>query len=135
MSPRAEALTPEQEKLFLEPNLASFVTLMPDGSPQVSPVWIDHRDGLIWVNTAERRQKHRNALRDPRVSVEVIDPKDGYRWVAVRGKVVEITNEGAEDHIDFLSKKYTGREIYADHNPNRPRVLIKIQPEHVTGWH
>ncbi len=107
---------------------------MPDGSPQVSPVWIDYRDGLIWVNTAEGRQKHRNVLRDPRVAVEVIDRNDPYNWIAVRGTVVEITKEEAEGHIDFLSKKYTGREIYADHNPNKPRVLIKIRPERVAGW-
>jgi len=107
---------------------------MADGSPQVSPVWIDYRDGLIWVNTAEGRVKHRNAMRDSRVAVEVIDSNDGYRWVAVRGRVVEVTTDGAEDHIDALSLKYTGRAIYADHNPDRPRVLIKIQPERVTGW-
>ena len=133
MSPGGAALTPDQVQLFLDPNLASLVTLMPDGSPQASPVWIDYRDGLIWVNTLEGRVKHRNVLRDPRVAVTVVDRGDDNTWVGVTGTVVEITTDGAEDHIDELSRKYRGVFPYPDHHPTRSRVLLKIKPEKVTG--
>lgn len=124
-------LAEAQARLFLEPNLAQFVTLMPDGSPHVSPVWIDYRDGLIWVNTAEGRQKHRNVLRDPRVAVAVLDRGNDYRWVSVTGRVVEVTRDGADDHIDAMAKKYTGAERYRWHRRGEHRVLVKIRPERV----
>jgi PPOX class probable F420-dependent enzyme len=106
---------------------------MPDGTPQVTPVWIDYRDGLIWVNTAEGRVKERNARRDPRVGVSVIDRTNDYTWVSVRGRVVEMTKDGAEDHIDFLNKKYRDEDIYPLHSPEQPRVIIKIRPDRVAG--
>jgi PPOX class probable F420-dependent enzyme len=128
------ALTDEQRELFHEPNLAHFVTLMPDGAPQVTPVWVDERDGRIWINTAEGRVKSNNIRRDPRVAVLVVDRNDPYRWVEVRGRVVEYTREGADDHIDFLSAKYTGREKYRNHVPGQFREILKIQPERVSQY-
>ena len=130
---RAESLSPDQEALLREPHLAQLTTLMPDGSPQTTPVWIDVNDGLIWVNTAEGRVKHRNVLRDPRVSVAVVHNDNHYRWVAVRGTVVEVTREGADDHIDAMAKKYLGHDRYPWHQPDQHRVLVKIKPENVIG--
>lgn len=133
MATREETLTPDQARLFLEPNLADLVTLMPDGYPQGTPVWIDYQDGLIVVNTAEGRQKHRNVLRDPRVAVMVVSRTDDYRWVSVRGRVVDITTDGAEAHIDAMARKYLGKDVYPWHRADQARVLLKIQPERVTG--
>jgi PPOX class probable F420-dependent enzyme len=135
MSQTIETFTPEQEALLNEPNLADFVTLMPDGAPQSTPVWIDYDAdaGHILVNTAEGRVKTRNVRRDPRVAVTVVHRDDNYRWVAVRGRAVEVTNEGAKEHIDKLAKKYLGKDEYPWHDPNNARVLIRIQPERIAG--
>lgn len=133
MTSRTESLSPEQIGLFLEPNLADLVTLMPDGYPQVTPVWIDHRDGLIFVNTAKGRQKHLNVLRDPRVAVIVVSRTDDYRWVSIRGRVTEVTTDGADAHIDAMAKKYLGKDVYPWHKAEEQRVLLKIQPEKITG--
>jgi PPOX class probable F420-dependent enzyme len=128
----SSALTDEQIALFTDGrHLGHFVTLMPDGSPHVSPVWIDHRDGLIWINTREGRVKPANVRRDPRVAVSVAGPADT-EGVAVRGTVVELTHEGAEEHIDELSQRYDGRP-FGNYSPDHPRVIIKIRPDHVTA--
>ena len=131
--PRADHLPPGAVKLLKEPQLGHVVTLMPDGSPQITVVWIDAEDdgGHVLVNTGTRRQKLRNVGRDRRVAVSVVDKDDPWRWVVVRGEVVEVTNEGAEEHIDTLAQKYMGR-LYPNHNPDDPRVLWKIKPTSVT---
>ena len=133
MTAQLETLTPDQVQLFLEPNLADLITQMPDGYPQATPVWIDYQDGLIVVNTAEGRQKHRNVLRDPRVAVMVVSRTDDYRWASIRGRVVDITTDGARDHIDAMAKKYLGKAVYPWHRADEQRVLLKIQPEKITG--
>ncbi len=122
-------LTDEDRALFEGRNYGHLATLMPDGSPQVSPVWVDieSQTGLILVNTARGRVKHRNVERDPRVAISVTDSDDQEIMVAVRGRAVEITTEGAEDHIDFLSRKYNGVDFPRHGN----RVLLKIEAEHV----
>lgn len=124
-------LTDREIKLLTDPNLADVATLMPDGSPQVTPVWIDYRDGLILVNTAEGRVKDRNVRRDPRVAISVFDTSSPYgdNVVTLRGRVIEVTTEGAKEHIDFLAKKYLGKDVYPWHQPNEQRVILKIQPE------
>lgn len=124
-------LTDQQVSLFTDgKHLAHFVTLMPDGSPQVSPVWVDYRDGLIWINTREGRVKPANVRRDPRVALSIAGPTDA-EGVAVRGTVVEVTAEGAEEHIDELSRRYDG-EPFDNYDPRHPRVILKILPDHVT---
>ncbi len=122
------ALTPEMRKLFEDKNFAALATVCPDGFPQVSPIWIDiEDDGTILVNTAEGRVKDRNMRREPRVGVTVFDMNNPYRMVTVQGRVVEATKEGAEEHIDKLSRKYGG----SDYPMHGDRVLFKIKPYRV----
>jgi len=112
---------------------ASFATLMPDGQPQVTPVWIDADNGHLLINTAKGRQKHRNVERDPRVAVTLVDPDNPYRYVEVRGRVVEMTERGAVEHIDKMAKKYLGKDKYPFAQPGEQRILLKIEPEHTHG--
>jgi PPOX class probable F420-dependent enzyme len=120
-------------KLFEEANFGHLATLMPDGSPQVTPVWVDFDGRHILVNTAEGRQKPRNIRRDPRVAIEVISQENPYAHALVRGRVVEITNDGADEHIDRLAKKYLGRDKYPFRQPGEQRVIFKIAAEHVAS--
>jgi len=105
---------------------------MADGSPQVTPVWFDVHDGLIWINTAEGRTKWRNMRRRPKVALAIADPKDPYHYLQIRGTIVEWTNEGGRAHIDRLAKKYLGRDVY-DGPPTETRVIFKIRPDSVSG--
>jgi len=120
--------------LFEGKNFAHVATLMKDGSPQVSVVWCDIEGDRIIVNTAEGRAKPRNVRRDPRVAVSIADQKNPERAAFIRGRVVEITREGAEDHIDKLARKYRGAD-YTDHSPDRPRVLLYIEADHIREMH
>ena len=115
-------------KLLEAPNFASLATLMPDGSPQVTPVWVDFDGTHILVNTAEGRQKPRNVRRDARVALSVFDLKNPYSYATVRGRVVEVTHDGAEEHIDRMAKKYLDRSVYPYRQPGERRVIFKIQP-------
>ena len=126
-------LTEFAKKLIDGKNLASVATLMPDGSPQVSPVWVEREGDTVVVNATTTRQRYRNVRRDPRVALCIFDMNNIYSNVMIRGKVTEITREGAEEDIDRLSMKYNGRK-YPDHSPERPRVIIRITPEHVSEW-
>jgi len=110
---------------------AHLATLMPDGSPQVSPVWIDYRDGRVLVNSAKGRIKDTNIRRDPRVAVSVTDPDNPYRCLMIRGRVVEITEEGADRHIDVMAKKYLGQDTYPLRSASEVRVLYSIEPDRV----
>ena len=119
--------------LFEKRAFAHFATVMPDGSPQVTPVWVDYDGENILINTAEGRQKTRNIGRDARVAVEITDPDNPYRYLLVRGPVVEVTDEGGDAHIDKMAKKYKGTDTYTDRRPGEVRVIIKIKPEAVTA--
>jgi PPOX class probable F420-dependent enzyme len=94
--------------------VASLATVMPDGSPQVTPVWFDYHGGNVRVNTARGRVKDRNMTQNARVALVVIDPENPYRYVQVRGRVASISEEGADAHIDALAQKYLGVEKYPD---------------------
>lgn len=123
------ALVPESHKdLFQKKAFGSFTTLMPDGSPQTTPVWVDFQDGKLVVNTALGRQKDKNVRRDPRVAVTLIDPENPYRYLEVRGRVDEITQDGASTHIDKMAKKYLDKDKYPFAQPGEQRVLLKITP-------
>ena len=118
--------------LFEKRAFASLATLMPDNRPQVTPVWVDFDGQHVIFNSAKGRQKDKNVRRDPRVALAVIDPENPYRYLEIRGKVVEITEQGAAEHIDKMAKKYLGVDKYPYAQPGEVRVLYKIQPEHTT---
>jgi PPOX class probable F420-dependent enzyme len=122
----AAAIPDKYLDLFQKKAFGAFTTLMPDGSPQTTPVWVDYQDGEVWINSALGRQKDKNVRRDPRVAVSVADPDNPYRYVEVRGKVKEITESGADDHIDRMAKKYLGQDKYPFRAPGEKRVLYKI---------
>lgn len=110
---------------------AHVATVMPDGTPQVSPVWIDEEDGLIVFNTAEGRLKADNLRRDPRIAISVTDAENPYEALYLRGRVVEMTHEGADEHIDALAKRYMGVDEYPARKPGEQRVIVKVEPEKV----
>lgn len=127
------ALSEQASKLLRGRNFAHLATLMPDGSPQVTPVWVDTDGDDVLVNTAEGRLKWRNVRRDPRVALDVVDTENPYAAVYIRGRVVEVTAEGAHEHIDRLAKRYTGADRYPLGSPDERRVLLRIRPERVSG--
>ena len=125
----SEAIPEKHLELFNKKAFASLGTLMPDGRPQVTPVWVDYDGTHVLVNSAKGRVKDRNMKRDPRVSLAIIDPDNPYHYLGVRGKVAEITEEGADQHIDKMAKKYLGQDKYPFRQPGEVRVLYKIVPE------
>jgi PPOX class probable F420-dependent enzyme len=118
--------------LLNKPAFANLGTLMSDGSPQVTPVWVDYDGKFVRVNSALGRVKDKNIRRDPRVSLAIQDPENPYRYLEIRGKVAEITQNGADDHINKLSQKYLGKPEYPYRQPGEVRVLYKIEPEKVS---
>jgi PPOX class probable F420-dependent enzyme len=117
--------------LFNKPAFGFLTTLMPDGSPQTQPVWVDFENGKVIVNTAMGRQKDKNMRRDPRVAVTLMDPDNPYRYLEIRGKVADVTQDGATSHIDKMAKKYLGKDKYPFAQPGEQRVLFKIEPEKI----
>ncbi len=110
---------------------AHLATVMPDGTPQVTPIWFDWDGTHVCINSARGRQKDRNLRRVRYAALSIMDPDNPYRYIAIRGPVVEITEEGADDHIDRLAKKYLGVDEYPNRRPGEVRVTYKILPEHV----
>jgi PPOX class probable F420-dependent enzyme len=119
--------------LVQKPAFANLATIMPDGSPQVTPVWWDYDGQHILVNSALGRIKDRNMRRDPHVALSIMDPANPYRYMEVRGVVVEITQAGADELIDKLAKKYMNVEKYPYRTPQEVRVTYKINPTKVGG--
>jgi PPOX class probable F420-dependent enzyme len=113
--------------------LACLGTVMPSGAPQVTPVWFDFDGKYFRVNSAKGRVKDRNMRRNPAVSLAIVDPANPYRYLGVQGRVVEITEEGADAHIDSLAKKYLGKDRYPFRQPGEVRVIYKIVPERTSG--
>ena len=120
--------------LFSKPAFAHLVTLMPDGSPQVTPVWVDLDGNTVIINTAKGRLKDRNMKRDPRVALAVSDPANPYRYVQVRGRVSDITENGGDAHIDKMARKYLNQDSYPYRQPGEVRVVYRITPEHVQAY-
>ena len=116
---------------IVQNSFAFLGTLMKDGSPHVTPVWIDIVDNTILINTTEGRIKQKNVSRDPRVSISLIDEENPYSMVTIRGQVVEQTSDGADEHIDKLAKKYLNADKCPGHSPNIKRVILKIRPEKI----
>lgn len=128
----AETIPEQYRDLFTKKAFAYLGTVMSDGSPQVTPVWCDFDGTYIRVNTAKGRVKDRNMRRNKKIAVTVTDPDNPYRYLAVRGEVEEITEQGADAHIDLLTKKYLGKEKYPYRQPGEVRVLYKIRPEKIS---
>jgi PPOX class probable F420-dependent enzyme len=126
----AEKVPEKYSDLFQKKAFANLATLMPDGSAQVSPVWVDYDGQYVRINTARGRQKDKNMKRDPRVALAILDPDNPYRYLEVRGRVAEATEKGADDHINSLSQKYLGQAVYPYRQPGEVRVIYKITPEH-----
>ena len=118
----------QQKKAF-----ANLATLMPDGSPQVTPVWIDYADGAIRFNTAKGRVKARNLKVGSPVALAIMDPDEPYRYLQVRGRVRRVQEEGADAHIDSLAKKYLGKNKYPFRQPGEVRVMYEIEPKSASG--
>ena len=114
--------------LFQKKAFANLATIMPDGSPQVTPVWVDFDGNHVLVNTARGRQKDKNMQRDTKVSLAILDPDNPYRYLEIRGKVADITEQGADAHIDKMAMKYMGKEKYPFRSPTETRVIYKIEP-------
>jgi PPOX class probable F420-dependent enzyme len=124
-------LTPEQAQLFLDANYAVVATLRTDGSPHQTAVWVDWDGEHVLLNTHEGRAKARHLRRDPRVSVLVFDGDNWYRWVSVSG-TAELIEEGAVEHINKLSHKYSGKDYALP--PDQKRIIVRFRPERVTAY-
>jgi PPOX class probable F420-dependent enzyme len=115
-----------QKKAF-----AALATVGAEGAPQVTPVWFDYDGAHIRFNTARGRVKDRNLRRNPAVALAILDPDNPYRYLQIKGRVAEVTEQGADAHIDALAKKYLGRDKYPYRQPGEVRVMYKIRPERV----
>ncbi len=118
------------KEISTKKTFAHVATLMKDGSPQVSPVWIDWEEetGFLVFNTAKKRQKEKNLNRDQRLAISMSDPDNPYHYVGIRGEVVEITELDADTHINKLAKKYLGVDEYPYRQPGEVRVVVKVRP-------
>jgi len=124
-------MEPKVVRLFEDKNLVFLATVMKDGSPQLSPVWVDYDDGYILVNTAEGRVKHKNVLRDPRVAISVVSNSNPLDMTTIRGKVVKIIPDYNYEHADKLAKKYMGKKKYPFRIEGEKRIVFKIKPEKI----
>jgi PPOX class probable F420-dependent enzyme len=131
MMPTNAQITPALEQLLKEASYGQLATLMPNGAPQLTQVWVDTDGEHVLVNTVTTHQKVKNVRRDPRVAVNVHDPKQPWRIANIRGRVVDVTSAGADAHIDRLAKKYLGAEQYPFHQPGQERIILKIRPERI----
>jgi PPOX class probable F420-dependent enzyme len=118
-------------RLFEGRNFAFLATVKKDGSPQVTPTWIDRDNDTILINTAKGRVKQENVSRDPRVSISLVDDRNPYSMVTITGKVIEQTTEGADEHIDKLARRYLNADRYPNHSADVKRVILKIKPERI----
>jgi PPOX class probable F420-dependent enzyme len=112
-------------------SFANLATIMPDGTPQVTPVWFDYTNGKIRVNSAKGRVKTRNMSEGASVALSILDPDNAYRYIQIRGRVEHVTEEGADAHIDSLAKKYLGKDKYPWAQPGQIRVIFEIEPDKV----
>jgi PPOX class probable F420-dependent enzyme len=127
----AKTIPATHADLLQKPAFANLATLNPDGSPQVTPVWFEFDGTNILINTARGRKKDRNLRRDPRVAISIADPENPYRYVGIQGRVADMTENGADAHIDKLAKKYLNKDTYPFRAAGEVRVMLKIVPEQV----
>ena len=124
-------LNEQQAQLFLDKNFGALATIREDGTPHVTPVWVDYDGEHVVFNTATGRAKWRHMRRDPRVTIEVTSMENPYEYVTVIGTAELEESEEANHHIDKLSEKYTGNPKFQSHKPNERRVIVRITPERV----
>jgi PPOX class probable F420-dependent enzyme len=117
--------------LTTKPSFANLATVNADGSPQVTPVWVDFDGTNVIINTAKGRMKARNLEQNPRVALAISDPENPYRYLGIQGRVVEMTEAGSDAHIDKMAKKYMGKDTYPFRTPEEKRVIVKIAPDKV----
>ena len=122
------------QRLLSEPIIAYLSTLMPDGRPQVNPVWCDYDGTYVRVNAADDRQKTRNMQRRKFATVLLMDQAGPYFWMEIRGRVINMTTAGAMDHMHVMAKKYTGRDQYTPVREEEVRVMFTIEPERVVTF-
>ena len=115
---------------FNKKAFANLATVNPDGTPQVTPVWVDFDGNYVLVNSARGRRKDKNMQHNAAVALSILDPENPYRYLEIRGRVAEITEDGAAEHIDKMAQKYIGKEKYPWRGPDEVRVLYKIEPQH-----
>jgi PPOX class probable F420-dependent enzyme len=127
----SNVITPSIAVLLEGKNFASFSTLMDDGSPHVAPTWVDHDGDIILINTVIGRIKEKNVRNDPRVALSIVDQGNPYNMASIRGKVVELSTNGADDHIDKLAKRYLGVDSYPLKSPEEKRIILKIKPDKI----
>ncbi|MBI3243410.1 MAG: PPOX class F420-dependent oxidoreductase [Chloroflexi bacterium] len=134
--PQSGPIPDEYLDLFQKKTFGHLATLMPDGTPHVTSVWVDYDGKHILINSARGRLKDRNMEQRRHVAIEITDPDNPDRYLAVRGPVVEITEEGADAHLDKLAPRYLGKDSYPPSMrfPGEVRCLYKIEPKHVTTW-
>lgn len=126
------ALIPESHAGILDTKALLYLgTQNKDGSPQVSPVWFGTNGDIIEVNSAKGRLKDLNMRARPKVSIAIVDPDNAYRWVGIQGTVVEVTENGAEEHIDALANKYLGVDSYPNRQAGQVRVIYRIRADKV----
>jgi PPOX class probable F420-dependent enzyme len=125
-------LTEEDLALLAEPQLAHVATIEADGTPHVTPVWVDTDGEHIVFNTAKGRQKYHNIERNPMVAVSIADKTNDYRTLWVKG-TAELVTEGADEHIDRLAQKYLGQETYPFRQPGEERVIVRVTPTQKLG--
>ncbi|HWO02328.1 MAG TPA: PPOX class F420-dependent oxidoreductase [Blastocatellia bacterium] len=128
----AQVIPENYKDLFQKKAFASLATVMPDGTPQVTPVWVDFDGKHVIVNSARGRRKDKNMSKNSAVSLSVMDPDNPYRYLEVRGRVAEITEDGADQHIDKMAKKYMGVDKYPYRQQGEVRVMYKIEPTHTS---
>ena len=134
--PQAGPIPDEYLDLFQKKTFGHLSTLMPDGTPHVTSVWVDYDGKHILINSARGRLKDRNMERRRHVALEITDPDNPDRYVAVRGPVVEITEAGADEHLDKLAQRYLEKDAYPPgmRFPGEVRCIYKIEPKHVSTW-
>ena len=127
------AIPDQYQDLLQKKAFAHLGTVMKDGSPQVTPIWFDYDGTHIRINSAKGRWKDKNMRNRPKVALSILDPDNPYRYMQIRGTVTEVTENGADAHIDSLAKKYLGQDKYPYRQPGEERVIYKIAVERVNA--
>lgn len=130
----ASIIPDEFRDIFDKKAFGHLATVMKNGTPQVTPVWCDYDGTYVRINTAKGRLKDKNMRRNPHVAISFQDPDNPYRYMTVRGDIVEVDEKGADEHIDSLAKKYMGQDKYPFRAPGEVRVTYKIRPDRVLAW-